>query len=87
MAMEETTDITERDLLACSLAQRAMNLGGGQDLALLGTFLETHQESLLIFPGQIPPAPPGPVLPLRVFAAVLGVLADSDAHRLLGNSQ
>jgi hypothetical protein len=48
--MKQTIDITQRNLLTRSLAQLAMNLAGGQNLALLGAFLETRQRNLARLP-------------------------------------
>ena len=87
VTMKQTIDITQRNLLTRSLAQLAMNLAGGQNLALLGAFLETRQEILLAFPGQISPTPPAPALPLQTLRAVPVVLANPSPDRLLGNSQ
>ena len=55
VTMEQTIDIAQRNLFARSLAQPAMHLADGQNLAVLGTFLQTRQKILLVFPGQIPP--------------------------------
>jgi hypothetical protein len=85
--MEQTIDIAQRNLFARSLAQPAMHLADGQNLAVLGTFLQTRQKILLVFPGQIPPPSPAPTAPQQALGALPVVLTDPRPDRLLGNSQ
>jgi hypothetical protein len=87
MPVQQAIEVTERNFLTCDLAELAVNLSGGEDLALLGVLLQTFQKRRFLSEGEISPATPTSTPALQTSRPVAIVLAHPEPHRLLGDAQ
>src|ERR1019366_8574187 len=87
MPMQQAIEVTERNFLACDLAELAVNLSGSEDLALLGALLQAFQKRRFLIEGEVSPATPTSTPTIQTLRPLAIVLAHPEPHRLLGDPQ